>query len=412
MTKPVMKALPAFLIPMLILVSLNLSVCENIVGIGASPSEIFVAQALRGGEYQKAIKIFNSMENATKFTLNATGDISGWVTFYINENLTSPVTQVIVAAKSDKTVLAVFKIPEYASNGNYSGSIHVQTLPAEVSGQASTSVILSASIRVLVEVIGTQILTGEVQDISTIDTEVGYPLRIKVHFINTGNVIANPEIKTIIFKDGTAIDSFTYSKTSVKPGLKETISIEWNTTGREPGEYTANITVSLGGNILAQKTLQFKLLPIGALTRQGELTSLSYNGKPIVGIVLKIHATFKNTGLIDTQARFVGEVYRDDNLIEVIESLTLLIEVGLEKNLTAYFKPTEKGLYTIKGRVIYDGKQTEGKELKIQVEEAGNPNNPERYLSWLAVIISIMLIVTIYIAIRKPRKLKKRHLPA
>lgn len=93
--------------------------------------------------------------------------------------------------------------------------------------------IVSAFIEVFVEVVGEQILTGNVRSISAQDTEVGYPLRIKVDFENTGNVNAKPEIKTAILKDGIEIDSFTHTKACVKPGLRSIISVEWNTTGKE-----------------------------------------------------------------------------------------------------------------------------------------------------------------------------------
>lgn len=387
MAKTIIKALKSSLLLLLAMLPI-LSCCGGTIGIGVSPSEIFVADALRGGEFQRTIKIFNAMENATTFALNATGDVCRWVSFYIDEDLTTRVTNVTVAATSDQTVFVVFTVPSEASNGNYSGTIYAQSLPGEASGSTSTSVILSASVRTLIEVVGTQILTGEVQSISTMDTEVGYLLRIKVDFKNTGNVVAKPEVETLILKDGIIKDNFTDSKTSVKPGLRDIIPVEWNTTGKESGDYTANVTVSLGSNILTQKSLSFKILPVGTLTRKGELVALSYEGEPLVGIVLRIRATFRNTGLIDTQARFIGEVYKGDNLVEVIDSLETFVEVGAQKNLTSYFKLTEKGQYIIKGHVAYDGKQTDDKELTIQVKTTDDPAG----ISLPAIILTAMII--------------------
>jgi len=378
-------------------------------GIGVSPTEITVYDAMRGGRYQKLIKIFNTIESPTTFLLNATGEIDEWVSFYIDENLTETVTNVTLASNSNQLIYVILQVPNEAPNGNYTGKIYVQTLPKKMEGQTGTSVIISASLGVFIEVVGTQILGGNVRGISTIDTEVGYPLRIKVEFENTGNVEAEPEIRIVVFRDETEIDSFTYSKTQVKPGLRDIISVEWNTTGRDPGDYSAKVTVLLEGKVLEERQLQFKILPFGTLTRRGQLTALSVEGKPLVGTVLRIHATFRNTGLIDTTAHFVGEIYRDGDLIDVIESPDVLVEVGTEKNITSYLKLTQEGTYMIKGYVFYEGKQTDVKELVIQVKVKQNTTDENNLLVAGFMVIAIGTAIPLLLLTRKRKRKTKRR---
>lgn len=149
-----------------------------------------------------------------------------------------------------------------------------------------------------------------------------------------------------------------------------------------------------------RKILHFKTLPAGTLTRKGELVALSFEGKTLVGIVLKILATFRNTGLIDIQAHFVGEVYKNGDLIDVIESSAILVEVGAEKEITSYFKLTKEDLYNIKGHVVYDGKQTDFKELLIEAKMERGPSETnqakiERSPEVISLTVAGLLLIII-----------------
>lgn len=380
-----------------LLISLSFLSSASASGLGVSPSEITVNNAFRGVEYRRTIRVFNTMENATSFLLSATGDISSWIHFYHRQGSTTPITNVTVPGNSNAEVFVAFRIPEDAANANYSSAIYVQTYPSKVAN--GTAVIISARVNVRVTVTGTQILTGIVRSMQTMDTEVNYPLRIKVDFQNTGNVVARPEVRATITKGGHTIHSFTFSRVSVNPDLRRIISVEWNTTGKEPGDYTVGVTVSLGQNILLEKNLTFKLFPLGTLTRKGELLSISTTEKILHSKFIKILATFKNTGLIDTFAKFVGEVYKEGNLVDVIESEITLVEVGSEEAIISYLKLKEDGNYIIKGYVVYDGKKTEIKEMRIEVKTMDQPtSNPlfsPQTIGLLAVIIGVLTAATI-----------------
>ena len=52
------------------------------MGIGVAPSEVSIENALRGGEAETSITIFNTGSEDDTFLLSASGDINGWVSYY------------------------------------------------------------------------------------------------------------------------------------------------------------------------------------------------------------------------------------------------------------------------------------------------------------------------------------------
>lgn len=336
-------------------------------GIGVTPSTLEISDALRGGAFLRTITVFNPGDGASAYTFNVTGNAADWISFYEKSDPLTPITRITVPGKGSAKILVRFNIPEDASNGKHEASLFVATATVQGDEDSSGQTIkLGMPVAITIMVTGTQVLTGTVLSITTMDTEMNYPLRLKVEFQNTGNVIAKPEIAVEITKDGTVIDEFTHSDRGVNVDSKAFIPVEWDTTGRESGDYGAQVTVSLGEKVLATKKLSFKLLPVGTLSRQGDLSDITYEGRPLVGTTVKILAPFVNTGEIDTTAKFIGEVYVDGTLIDTIDSVELLVPVRETVTLKAYLKLETPGSYTIKGHAVYDGKTTSTKALSFE----------------------------------------------
>jgi hypothetical protein len=180
-----------------------------------------------------------------------------------------------------------------------------------------------------------------------------------------------------ISRDGAVVVSVTYSDKEVATNRKEIIPVEWDTAESKSGDYVAKVSVLLGPEVLETKDLPFKLFPPGALTRQGNLTSTTWEGAPAVGAVTKILATFVNTGGIDTMAKFTGEVYVDGNLVGTIESNELLVPIGASETLTSYLTVESPGSYVIKGHVEYEGRTTDTEELSFDVSGAAAKTGDE-----------------------------------
>ena len=385
------------LIALIGLVSMVQSV--SAMGIGVAPSEVSIENALRGGEAETTVTIFNTGSQDDTFLLSASGDISEWVSYY-NKNDPETTIETIDIPGSDKVqVLAVFQIPADAQNENYYGSLDITTAPKNTSTEGvGQHLIVGASSKITIAVTGEQKIDGKVIGITIADTEHNNPLKVKVIFENTGNVIVNPKIDVIIYQNENEVHRYVHQSTKVKPTLTETIIAIWNTTSSDvPEDYIANVTVSLEGRTIESKNVPFKILPFGSLTRQGNLTEIIVEKEPVIGTPLKIGAVFKNTGMIESLAKFSGEVYRDGDFIDTITSDELLVEINKEVMLISYFKPESAGDYLIIGKVTYAGKETPVKEVTFIVpKDKGMPG--------FGGISGLIMIITLFILRRKIRK--------
>jgi hypothetical protein len=342
-------------------------------GIGVAPAIIELEDALRGGEYTNLLTIFNQEERDLTAAVTGEGEVGQWASLRPLDDETATLDSIAVAANSQTRVVLRVTVPPDAPNGTHKGSIGLQTVAPEGGGDGGgTGATVGVSVALTVDVSGTQNLTGEVLDMSADDVEVGYPLRIQTTFHNTGNVKAQPDIRLQV-KDslGGVVAEAAYGDTVVDSGTTQAIWSEWDTTGAQTGDYVAGVSVLLGDQAIDIRDLPFKILPPGTLTRRGDLESLTLEGEPRANGVAKIIATFRNTGEIDTRATFLGEVYHKSVLIDSISSQELLVEPRQSIALDSFADVQEAGTYTVTGKVNYEGKETEEKELTFAVVSPG-----------------------------------------
>ena len=361
------------------------------IGIGIAPADIFFNNALKGSEYESSVTIFNTDTEAMNFSLEASGNISDWISIYNLNDYDNTISSIDIPGKDKTTVVIRIKIPSDAANANYTGSIDAKSISDsnELKGSGQT-LIIGASTKVTLSVTGDQNIDGKVLGIFTENIEPGYPLKITTRFQNTGNVVVNPKIEVTILQDKNIINSFFHETTSVKAGITHPIIAEWKTTAVNiPADYTAKVDVLLNGNIIKSDELSFQILPVGTLTQSGNLTDIYVDGEPVVDNIVKVRAYFTNTGQIETKAKFSAEVYRDNKLTDTISSDELTVPKNEETVLIAYLKITEPGDYLIKGKVIYSGKETPVQEVSMKV---GNsiPGFEGIYL------IAIMLLLVMF----------------
>jgi hypothetical protein len=368
------------------------------IGIGISPSEININSGLKGVDYEKSLTIFNTGQEETNFSLSVGGNISGWVSFYKPENQSSNITNISIPKEDKVSLVVVFHVPNDTANGNYSGTLDVNSIPEENGTEGTQNqVVVGASTHVLINVTGDQILQGEVTSIIIDDTEVDYPLRTHVLFKNTGNVIANPKIESVYLKKSEEVGRQVNNSTQIKPtGINEEIVTEWNTHGQAPENYTSNVTVSLNGQVLKSENIPFTIYPTGTFSRQGNLTDILIDGEPEVDKVSKVMAYFNNTGQIGTSAKFTGEIYKNGNLVDTVTSDELTVEKYKQGVLVAYFKPTSTGDYLIKGKVVYSGKETPVKEAPFNV--------PGGFSTLIIGAAAVILVIALLVVVLKQKK--------
>jgi hypothetical protein len=343
-------------------------------GIGAYPARIEVADGARGSIYYEDFGVMNSDPTDLLVKPIADGDVGAWTTIVAANDRTTPMAQLVIPAGSTSSFLARIEVPSTASNGVHDGSLTLQSLgPASPAAGADPGTVFPAiELNLGVTISGDQNLAGKILDLYTNDTEVGYPLRVTTYFSNIGNVDATPKV-TVRVKDASSVIVGDSNNSSLVPsGGTSFILNVWDTTGHADGDYVADVAVNLGDATIEERTLNFKILPYGTITRRGSLESLTLANDPKLGGTAKVEANFRNSGIIDTHAIFQGEIYRDGSLVTAVTTPEKLVAPGDLASIETFIQLTDNGNYVVRGKVNYDGKETDEQELSFSVS-SGTP---------------------------------------
>lgn len=397
------------IIIMILLVS-TLTTCTINVqgpGLGVGPSFIILDNAVRNETYQQTMFVFNEDERDANIVLETEGDIISWVEFFeysANGNYSDAViiTSVFVPSQGYRQVSANIVIPADAASKQYNGYIvaTLEPISNETDNGTSSSVHLGIPVPVSINVTGDQIIEVNVTRLEIDDEEeVNRPCKIHVGFENTGNVVAEPVVEILITKDDMYIDKLTYSG-QIRQGRIATYDMTWDTTGRPSGVYNAFFDITLNGKSILQENKTVKLLPTGTYTRNGTLFEITYDGELKKGNLIKIISVFRNTGEVEVNAKFVGEVYRDGELIQKLESIEKSVPRYIQKSFITYLTIGEDGDYSINGYCVYDGIETSAYELEFTVGAKGIFGITSGALfSNFGIVLLIMAILLITIII-------------
>lgn len=384
-------------------------------GIGISPTTISVSEGMRGETYEKTVTIFNPDSEELYFVLETEDEAGDWITFSDYDSNT-PLTEGIISPYGKQSILVTISVPPDAANGIYNATIYASTQSEGISGKIGTQSVFRTTCHMTIKVTDIQRLSGIVEYISVLDGEVNQPLPIEIKFSNTGNVVAKPSITIVMEKDGITTDQVTVNNAEVDRSSSKIIQTDWDTTGQKTGKYNAKISVSLDGSLLKRENIPFELFPVGTLTQEGEFVTLTSDGNLHPGTLLKVIGTFRNTGDMGTTTKMVGEVIKNGNLIETIESNELLVPAHQSKQLTSYLDIPDIGDYVITAHMIYAGKETDEKELTFTVSEASYepdvsepsdaiqvkvPQDTRTPLSIISVTSAVLIAGLFFMAMRK-----------
>ena len=350
-------------------------------GVGISPTAAEFDDTLRNGEYYRTITVINGGSSDQVFSFQPGGDIGQWLTIVDTEDRTQELETITAGANSRARVLLRLNIPEDAPNGTFRGVVRVMAAGSgstQGGNGAGASVNIGAEILVQAIVSGTQVIDGKLIDASVNQVELGSFMRINSVVQNLGNVRVNPQVTLeVLNPEGTVVFQETFQQESIFASETGAVSAEWDTTGQELGDYRVKTSVRFGDFDVGEREFDFTILPFGTLTRQGELRSLELVVKPDPQDLGMMHAIFQNTGQIDTLAKFIGEFYFGDKLIDVLTSEEVLVLVGEQKRLEVFPRAGEAGEYSIRGKVNFEGKETEVLIMNFMVAAAAVATNGE-----------------------------------
>jgi len=235
--------------------------------------------------------------------------------------------------------------------------VTVASVPPEVESVSVDPVVIPGSENVVRATVFCANGIGQVNHVAITDTDLdGLHRPIEMKRVSVEGNIRAGYVATISLPIGTPLQNYTLTVTATD--RKDNIG---------SGSATFTVTDERVGIMACDDkgpgNVSF------TIQEPGELKSLAIEGKPLVNRVIKVVADFENTGTNDTMAKFTGRVYRDGELVDILEGYERFIEVGKNIHLIAYYKIMIPGEYKIKGTVIYEGKETEGKGVSFTVPE-------------------------------------------
>jgi hypothetical protein len=361
-------------------------------GIGASPGTLKFENVLRGSYAEKTILVSNPDTTPIEVLVSSSSD---WFNF--------STTNFTVEGKSSYRLVVYLRTPDDVANGMYNGTIDMAVTPTS-SINSGMGMVIAVGVTILtsVKITDNQTLSGKVVDIGVKDAEVGNRITFSVTFLNQGNVKARPAIQIDLLslaQGKEPIRSATFNENEVLPSKTEALQLFVNSSGMAPGQYWANVSVSLGGTPLTSRQLTFDILEKGTLAAEGELVEVRSDSWVNVKEIVKISAVFKNTGDVKVSAKFKGEVFSGENLVANLESDELEVDSGETATLPTYFTPTETGSYTVSGFVVYSKKTTETKSSIINVNQPAGSGQPQSTASLISQQPMSILLIGGYISL-------------
>ncbi len=328
-------------------------------GFGLAPSFIDLKDLTRGQSVEKSIRIYNNQNRPLELHPNP-GEYSDWIAVLDPDG--NKVESITVPPNGSATVILRITVPMSAANGEYEIPVYFGTKPPE----RGTGVGVQAPVKVFLVVTGQQRISVKVLSYEVTDTEIGVPARFSVTIMNDGNVVAQPELAIRISKDGNEMFE---NRTTVKISPREVreVKLSWNTSDARKGDYSVLLTVNLDGEAVYTREAAFRVFERGTLTASLYLVKASLTEYLDVGKTGKFEVFVKNTGYIDYEAKLRIEVYRDGELLSMVQSDTVWLEKGDTVPLTAYLSFDERGEYVLKPVVVYAGKLAILNETTVRV---------------------------------------------
>lgn len=369
-------------------------------GLGISPSRLTVDHMAKNVEYKKTFVLSHGDHSEAKYLRVMIDDsLKDWVT--IDKGMEFSWPHASDGGEKQFPLTLTVKSPSDAANGVYSGTIRIINssdpyISAEENG-AGASVSLAVAIEVNLTLTDEQILDYDAHSISAPhEVEEGSHFEFVMHLENKGNVKARPTKVEVDFFDQFNQQKLETQETtdygSVEPFVQDGEIVASVPHSLKVGHYWARIMVFKENEMIKEDDVKIEVVPAGSLAKQGLLKQLMNSSSIDPGSLLKITGNFENTGKVGVSAKLVVEVYKGDNLIEVLESDKRSVAVGQTEALEVFFTPEERGKYRLEGKVEYSGKVTPVVDSSVRV---GKVISMGAILVLIGIVIAIVIVVLI-----------------
>ncbi|RLE42501.1 hypothetical protein DRJ48_03415 [Candidatus Woesearchaeota archaeon] len=357
------------------------------VSLGVSPGGLDFREVLKGGYARRVITVSTSKSEPVLTRITLEGEIADWITFEPNT------TEFYISEDKPYNIGVIVQPPENIENGNYSGVMHVRTEKLGSLGGAAFGAIIKAdvTVNINVEITGQEILSCYVGGLDVRDAEEGYPIEVYASVANDGNVGITPLFEVYVWDQmrTTLLLTRTIEERRILPTTKERLLLTIPNS-LKPGQYWISVRVP---ECRFSQLKTFDVLEPGGISDKGELVGINTKPWVSVGEVVPIIGVFKNTGNRSEEVKLKIEIYKDKQLVKVLETETLRVMDGETREFKQYFIPKVAGRYEVRGVAFYNKKVTFEKGGVINVKPELKPK-PD-YTLWAAYAIMLFLIIVL-----------------
>lgn len=379
------------------------------VGLGISPSLIKVDHMLRGSHYEKTIVLSRAQADQTlDFEIVYEGATKDWMSTNYGKRFTIP------KDVQRFPINVLIDVPGETANGKYEGKVIFKGTPSTKAAAPATGNVVSFTLNAILEiklnVVGEQVLEYTVSSIKINNVEEGSPVSIYILVNNTGNVAARPTRLHVDFYDKfqkTLLESADVTEMNSVEAFKQGNVIADVTTKLGVGQYWAFVKVYKDSEVVMEEKVPFDILEVGTLEKKGEFKELLMKGQVNVGEVQKFTGLFENQGATPVFAKLIVEIYRGNQLVDVVEGEQIRVERNKTENVVAYYTPSTAGNYVVKAHVSFDGKSTDVKTANMLVRGIITSMIVTAVETQGLLILVIVLLIILALVLQYSKKRKK-----
>ncbi len=344
--------------------------------VGFYPVRVTFARALRTGQFLETVGMMNNSPKPRAFRFGLVGPAAGWLSVVEPSDQSKVITSLVVPPGGRvATALLRLEVPRHAADGAYHAVLDVVAMPeagaTAASGGGEDGVAVGGQVPVSIFVTGTEVIAGALRDASTDPAiEVGEPLRLYLTVQNSGNVAMDPMALVVITRPGAIVYRHVFYNQLVGPGQIANLEDDWPgaATDVQPlGRYNVHVTVSFRSHILGSRALPVELVAYGTLRRGGKLLELALTNRPQLGYVAVAGALVENTGQIQAETIFTGQLFLNNHLVGAENSVPLLVQPDHTAIIRMVIPVSKHGTYRLTGVANFAGANSSARTLVFQV---------------------------------------------
>jgi len=322
----------------------------------AQETDLFFKDVLPGGYAHDVIQLAPTGQ-LFNLRLSVQGDIKQWVSISEYESR--------IDGSKPLEINVVVEPPDDVEEGTYTGIIIFDYYSGGTG--ITTTVPVKRAVKVIVKVTKEEKRKGKINWVEISDAEQGQPFAVKSMISNKGNIEEEINIEARLY-DGNQTVGKASQRVQILPTDAEEITLSLPSEELTPGKYEIEVGIEF---VDEKQTIRknVQLLEKGTFLQDVQIVQIEISRKAAVNTTIPFVAAVKSDGqkIIPLQVRI--EIVRDGQVIESLESETIVLEEGKEKKIPFEFTPTIAGVYIVRAVVLVNNQQSAAMISSVEVVE-------------------------------------------